>query len=130
MIVLACLELGVLLRLVHLSVHPRGARLSVSFVPVIQSVTAWLMTRNVPNADDRGRGRRRDSILCGRASAAAFPCSLRGIRGADSDIAAGSVALLPTAKLRAVIAWSGDNRVGLMDAGLALEAGRKPRRLR
>jgi hypothetical protein len=36
---------------------------------------------------------------------------------------------LPPAKLEAVLTWAGQNREGLMDAWLALEAGRKPRRL-
>ncbi len=36
---------------------------------------------------------------------------------------------LPSAKLKTVIAWATGNREGLMDAWLALEAGRKPRRL-
>jgi hypothetical protein len=31
--------------------------------------------------------------------------------------------------LKAVLIWAAQNREGLMDAWLALEAGRKPRRL-
>jgi len=36
---------------------------------------------------------------------------------------------LPATKLKAVLAWAGQNREGLMEAWVALEAGRKPRRL-
>ncbi len=48
------------------------------------------------------------------------------IRISPPEVLRGS---LPAPKLRAVIAWATDNREGLMDAWLALEAGRKPRRL-
>ncbi len=36
---------------------------------------------------------------------------------------------LPATKLRAVLTWAAENREGLMDAWVALEAGKKPRRL-
>ena len=36
---------------------------------------------------------------------------------------------LPAAKLKVVLTWAANNRDGLVDAWMALEAGRKPRRL-
>jgi hypothetical protein len=36
---------------------------------------------------------------------------------------------LPAPKLKAVLSWAEENRQGLMDAWVALQAGRKPRRL-
>ena len=49
------------------------------------------------------------------------------IRIAPPEVLHGS---LPPPKLKAVLTWAGQNREGLMDAWVALEAGRKPRRLR
>jgi len=48
------------------------------------------------------------------------------IRIAPPELLRGS---LPATKLKAVLTWAGRNREGLMEAWLALEAGRKPRRL-
>lgn len=48
------------------------------------------------------------------------------IRIAPPELLRGS---LPATKLKAVLSWAGRNREGLMEAWLALEAGRKPRRL-
>ncbi len=36
---------------------------------------------------------------------------------------------LPAAKVKVVLLWASQNREGLMDAWIELEAGRKPRRL-
>jgi hypothetical protein len=36
---------------------------------------------------------------------------------------------LPATKLRAVLTWAAQNHDGLLEAWVALEAGRKPRRL-
>ncbi|MDE3177503.1 MAG: DUF4160 domain-containing protein [Pseudomonadota bacterium] len=48
------------------------------------------------------------------------------IRIAPLEVLNGS---LPASKLKAVLTWAGQNREGLMDAWLSLQAGRKPRRL-
>ena len=48
------------------------------------------------------------------------------IRIAPPEVLRGS---LPATKLKAVLSWASRNREGLMEAWLALEAGRKPRRL-
>jgi hypothetical protein len=57
----------------------------------------------------------------------AFAEFVAQLRIAPPEVLHGS---LPPTKMKAVLTWAGQNREGLMDAWVALEAGRKPRRLR
>lgn len=48
------------------------------------------------------------------------------IRIEPMEVSRGS---LPRRKLKAVLTWASQNREGLMDAWIALEAGQKPRKI-